>query len=294
MWSKIIREPLVHFLLAGFVLFLIYPLLRPDARTDEERSIRVTKEALLTMMQYRGKSFRKEIYQEKLEAMDSASLDRLIKDYIRDEVMYRRAREMGLNESDYVIRQRMIQKVDFLLEHEVDAIDGVSEDSLRSYFRSHQELYSNPALYTFRHIYFRVDESNSTAISIQKAERLLRRYQSNLKNMEVIANLGDRFLYHRNYIERDLQFIKSHFGEIFVNELIEKSGTVGVWQGPIVSDHGIHLIYIVKYKEAFLSPFESVREKIHEAVRAKVKSALKAEIIEELIDQYEIVVDPVL
>jgi hypothetical protein len=68
----------------------------------------------------------------------------LINDHIAEEVLYREAQKLGLDQDDVVIRRRMRQKMQFLLEGSL-ALAPPDEATLRAFYEAEWERYSEPA-----------------------------------------------------------------------------------------------------------------------------------------------------
>src|SRR5690606_37816055 len=155
---RLLREPLVHFLVAGAVLFAAYALVRgPGAAPADERTIVVDRRTLLTFMQYRSNAFEPSTFEASLDAMSDDERRRLIEAYVDEEILYREAKALGLSESDYVIRQRLIQKLGFLLGDIADASLAIGAAELQAYFDTHREAYAIEPAVTFTHVFFDAD-----------------------------------------------------------------------------------------------------------------------------------------
>ena len=96
--QKILREPLVHFLVIGIAHH------RLDQVIDVDRS------SLLTFVQFRTRAIQPEIAAARLDAMSEAELERLIADYVREEALHREALALGVDKNDYVIKRRMVPR----------------------------------------------------------------------------------------------------------------------------------------------------------------------------------------
>lgn len=92
-WSS---EPLVHFLAAGLLIFLIFAWRGYDS--DPASRTIIIDEAQAARL---AKSFENS-FQRRPSA---AELDRLIREYIKDEIYYREAIRLGLDSDDPVIRR---------------------------------------------------------------------------------------------------------------------------------------------------------------------------------------------
>ena len=115
MMKKLIKQPLLHFLMLGIALFLVfdYSQTGPGAPAGD-KSVVVDRDALLTYMQYRNQAFNEEYFSQQLDSMSKQDRQNLINDLVRDDVLYKEALSMHLEDNDYVIKRRLIQKMEFL------------------------------------------------------------------------------------------------------------------------------------------------------------------------------------
>ncbi len=120
---RLLKEPLVHFLLAGLALVVIYQV-SGSGDLANSKTVVVDKQTLLTFMQYRAKAFNQQSFEARLDALTSEQLQLLIDDYVREESLYREAQAMQLERNDYIIRRRLIQKLEFITKGFADASGG--------------------------------------------------------------------------------------------------------------------------------------------------------------------------
>ena len=130
--KSIIKQPLVHFLLVGFVFFLLFNFFNKDEALDS-KTVVVDKQALMNYFQYQSQAFNQEVFEQKMAAMPKEELEQLIKDYVREEVLYREAKAMRLDKEDFIIKRRMIQKVEFISQGIAEAGADLSEDEISTY-----------------------------------------------------------------------------------------------------------------------------------------------------------------
>ena len=119
---SLLKQPLFHFLFAGLLIFVFYSMTEQPASTPEmtDKVITVDRNTLLNFMQYRAQAFRSDLFNEQLDAMEEEELQQLVDEFVREEALHREALAMGMDRGDYIIRQRLVQKVEFLLENMVN------------------------------------------------------------------------------------------------------------------------------------------------------------------------------
>jgi len=285
--TTFLKQPLVHFLAAGLGLFVVFGLANRDAPTADPNVVDVDHDALLTFIQYRLKAFDLALAEKKLDSMSDEELQRLIDDYVREEVLHREALQLGLDEDDYVIRRRLVQKLEFITEGFVEAGTDIDDATLRRYFDEHKSDYYVEPYVTFTHVYFDTeDRTREQAHAI--AEKKLAELNRDGVPFTDAPRHGDRFLYHVNYVERTPDYVASHFGVPMTKALFELEPNDFIWHGPFDSAYGVHLIMLTTNqpgRDANLAEIEGrVRE---DARRAMIRDRTEATIAE-IIGTYEV------
>ena len=154
---KLIREPLIHFLAIGIGLFVLYEFVAPADADLDSKTIVVDRNALLTFIQFRSKAFNPEVAAERLDALRESELELLVNDFIREEALHREALAMGMDQNDYVIKQRLIQSLQFITNGFVSAAVDVSDEEIAEYYEANREDYYVDPYVTFTHVFFSND-----------------------------------------------------------------------------------------------------------------------------------------
>jgi hypothetical protein len=285
--KKFLKEPLVHFLAAGLGLFVLFGLVNRGDQDSDPNVIMVDQEALLTFIQYRIKAFNPNLAKKKLKALSDEELQRLIDDYVREEVLHREALALGLDEDDYVIRRRLVQKLEFITEGFAEAGADLDEAAVQRYFDANKADYYVEPYVTFTHVFFQTeDRPREQARAL--AEKELQKLNRNGVPFAEAPQHGDRFLYHVNYVERTPDYVGSHFGPAMTRALFELEPNEFVWRGPFDSAYGVHLVLLTtneKGREPELAELEArVRE---DARRARVREETEAAIAD-VVDAYDV------
>src|SRR5262245_60043742 len=142
MLGRIVREPLVHFGLLGAALFIVYGLLAPAG--SDTSSIVISSDQVVALAEQFRASWQRAPTREELE--------RLIQARVRDEVLYREGRALGLDRDDAVVRNRIRQKMDVLAEEALTAEPTTAD--LQTFLDAHPEQFARPASFSFEQIYF--------------------------------------------------------------------------------------------------------------------------------------------
>lgn len=256
--NQLIREPLAHFVVAGALLFGAYSLTRDDsAATSDSNTIVVDRRELLTFLQYRANAFEAETFGAALDAMSDAELQAVIDAYVDEEALYREAQAYGLEQSDNVIRQRMVQKMSFLMSDlAAGGLQGTPEE-LQAYFNENLEAYAIQPWATFTHVFF-----DATRHGAEGARTAAEAAKQQLNDSGALFNdatgVGDNFPFLRNYVERTFEYIASHFGYDFAGSLQTIDASATLWQGPFRSAYGEHIVLMTERAERRYPELEEV------------------------------------
>ena len=113
LFKKLIREPLVHFLLLGGLLFAFFEWQGGGSGPGSTR-ISITPGLVAHLATGFSKTWQRPPTDQELKG--------LIDEYVKEEIAAREATVMGLDRDDTVIRRRLRQKLEFLLEDVVAEI----------------------------------------------------------------------------------------------------------------------------------------------------------------------------
>jgi hypothetical protein len=288
MLSRLLREPLVHFIVAGAVLYGTYAALAgSDETTDSGETIIVDRRALLTFMQYRANAFEPETFSAVLDTMSDADLQELIDAYINEEVLYREAESIGLDSNDYIIRQRLVQKMSFLMSDIADRGATASDDELTDWFEANIEAYAIQPWTTFTHVFFDVERRGAAQAAVDAQAALAALNESGLGFNDAPGH-GDRFPFLRNYVERTYEYVASHFGYDFAEQLASLDASSAQWQGPLQSSLGAHVVLITTQAPRAYPDLEAVRADVERDFNAERTRMALGEMTESVRDQYRI------
>ena len=101
------KEPLVQFLVIGGLLFVGYTVFAPEAEPPREQ---------IVVGALRIQSLEQSFEATWKRPPTASERQGLIDDFLVEEVFYREAQNLGLDQDDIVIRRRMRQKMEFLLQ----------------------------------------------------------------------------------------------------------------------------------------------------------------------------------
>jgi hypothetical protein len=282
----LLRQRLLHFLLFGAALFVVFSRIGGEGGRDS-RTVVVDREALARFLQFRSTSFDDENVETQLAAMSDEELATTIDQLIREEVLHREALALGLDRDDYILRQRLVQKLEFVTRGFADTGIEISDDDARAYFEEHQREYDVPPHVTFAHVYFDLEKHGADGAAALAKEKLEELNAAGVP-LAGAAEHSDPFLYHVDYVERYAEYVAGHLGPALAAAVFEVPAGDGRWRGPYESLYGFHLALVSRREEGRASQFAEVEERVREDVKAAV-IAHKAEVaIDAIIDGYDV------
>ncbi len=243
LFTRILREPLGLFLILGGALFLA-------DRWWGSRGAEVVEidpaaiERLATLWQAQA---------GRLPSEDEMAF--LVDDWVREEVLYREAKSLGLDRDDVIVRRRLAQKMSFLIEDGLGDLTP-SDEEIVALWQANQARYVEPARYTFAHIYLSADnhpdlEADALALLAELGDS---------GDGGAWRQLGDPFMLAREYAERNQQEVAELFGGSFAAALDDLP--VGSWSGPVESAYGGHLVRLHKRSPERRLPLEEARARV--------------------------------
>jgi hypothetical protein len=286
--KRILHEPLVHFLVAGVILFVIFGQThRGQTETASDKTITVDKQGLLNFLQYRSKAFETEYFTQELDAMSTEERQDLVDQYVQEEMLYREAKALGLEQGDYVIRQRMVQKMRYLIDDLTETGNAPDDAVLNAYLQKHKDIYTQEPSVTFTHVFV-----DSTQHSDPEARGIAEHLKADLNARGAAFNdapqFGDRFPYFQNYVERTVDYVQSQFGAEFMAELAKLTPSDKKWVGPIRSMHGYHVVMLTSRTKARLPQLKEIRDQVAEDWERDRTEFARSKGLNKLASEYKI------
>jgi peptidyl-prolyl cis-trans isomerase C len=261
-----LREPLVHFLLAGLAVFA-FSAWRGEAVDPAGRAIEID-EAQVGVLAER-------FVQTWQRAPSAAELDGLIRDHIKEEVYYREALRLGLEADDAIIRRRLRAKMEYLATAQAENF-AADDATLQRYLGRNVARYAEGARVSFDQIY--LGEGGDAAAVKAKLAR----------GADWRA-LGAPISLPRSLDDADRVQIARDFGESFAAALVQaKLGDE--WMGPVTSGFGQHLLRVRKVTPGREPVLSEVRQRVENDWRAETAKAREAKAYQALLDGYTITI----
>lgn len=278
------REPLGVFIVFSVVLYLYFVAQRPQA----ENVIFVSEDRLQEYYQYKRQSFGLPAVANQFQTMPPEQRDALVEDFITEEILVREARQMGLDGGDFVIRQRLVQKLEFLADTQ-SGMEQKAQNRAPDWYETHKESYRLPSEISFTHVFFASSGSEAApapSVLMGRAEDARKKLNGD-PALEPSA-FGNRFAYHKSYQRRSLPDIESHFGRPFAEAVFALPARED-WQGPVRSRHGLHLVRVFEKTQARLPALPEIREKVVFDLKTHLSRQARKAYADRLRKKYRIV-----
>lgn len=269
------REPILHFLLIGGLLFVVYAKVTPKD-SGGERIVVTQAMAEELSRQHQARWMRPPNEQELASLVDA---------YVRDEIMYREGLALGLDRDDPVIKRRVRQKLDIVVEEQL-AVAAPDDDELSAYMTRHAARYTRAASVSFEQIFF---DGSATVPEIERAVAVARAALA--RGVDAQA-LGQPTLLPRSVDQQPADRIKRDFGAVFTESLNQLP--VGVWTGPVASGLGAHLVHVSARTPPVPPPLDEVRQQVTRDWENERRDRSREQSYRTLRERYDVVIEPAL
>ncbi|MBW1786041.1 MAG: peptidyl-prolyl cis-trans isomerase [Deltaproteobacteria bacterium] len=272
--KSLLREPLIHFLLIGAALFLVFEVFDDPAGPQSSRIVITNGQ-----IEYLKASFAR----TRQHSPTEQELQGLIEGYVREEIFYREALALGLDKDDTVVRRRLRQKLE-LMSDDLAGITTPSDDQLQQFLETNSDKFRTEPQIAFRHVFLDIAKRGNSALD--EAARLLA-VLSDEGSESNPDTLGDRLMLPKTFHLTHVSEIAKLFGESFSLELINRKPEQ--WIGPVQSGYGLHLVLVTGHVAGRLPRLDEIRETVEWEWTAANRKELKENIYNELREKYTVV-----
>ena len=278
MWRLLSRlqteQPLLLFLALGAVLFLADAALR-EGGDPGAPVLEIEGEQARRLLERVPEAARRRPTPEELRAA--------LGGWIEEEVLVREARAVGLAEGDVIVRRRLAQKMRAILE-QLHPAPEPDDAALQARLEADPERYGHPARLDFEQVFFSRGR-HGAALETVAAEALAR-----LRDGEDFRGLGDPAPSGASLTGATPELVARRYGGAFASALAELP--VGVWQGPIASSLGAHLVRVGARQPFREATLDEAREALVRDDRVERREALDREALDALIARHVIAIEP--
>jgi peptidyl-prolyl cis-trans isomerase C len=272
-----LREPLLHVLLIGLALFAVYGALNPGAgqRQDANRIVITSDDLAQIQIAWMAQWHRPPTPDETRSLLDGK---------IREEILSREAMALGLDKDDTIVKRRMAQKMEFVME-DVSALREPADDELRRWFEQNPQRFALPGLVTFRHLYFSPDLRGARAH--EDAADALRKLAAEPEESPDLKGISDPFMFQDFYAERSADQVAGIFGTAFARTLLELKERQ--WQGPVESGLGWHLVRVESTIPGRVPAFEEIEATVKAEWIDEQRAQGKRRMFDSMLARYHVV-----
>jgi hypothetical protein len=272
---RLLKEPLLHFLLLGAALFVAFSLLSGRDRPGDE-AIVVSAGKIEHLAALFARTWQRPATRVELEG--------LIRDYVREEAAYREGMAVGLDRNDTIIRRRIRQKLEFVAEDLASQI-APSEEELAAYLTANPDRFRVDPRLTFRQIYLDPKERRDS-VEMDARELLI---TLNGDPAVDARTLGDALLLEHGYADVSQRDVANLFGHRFAAAVADLEP--GAWRGPIESGYGVHLVFVEERSGSRLPDLDEIRAQVEREWANARRMETTERFYTDLVDRYEVVIE---
>jgi len=277
---KFFREPLLHFVLGGALLFGVVHWMSPARNATGSGSgepVHIGSGEVAWMQETWTKQWQRPATRDELIGA--------VTNFLKEELLAREARSMGLEKDDTLVRRRLGQKLSFLLE-DTFRMTRSPDGALESYFAANADRYRTHARITFRHVYFDPEKRQDATADARAALEHLKASADGAP----VDDLGDRLLVEPVLHDAEPQAVAAQFGGDFADAIFKLKA--GSWEGPVTSAYGVHLVRIEAITPPEAIVFADARAKVEEDWYREQQKKQTEEFFTKLMTKYKVEIDP--
>ncbi len=260
--ARLLREPLVHFLALGTLIFALFG----NSTSADERRIEIDEARVERLAGQYAQNFRR--------APSADELDALIRDDVKQEVYYREALRLGLDRDDEVVRRRMRVKME-AFEDTAEDIPAPDDAILKQWLADHLARFAGEATYAFDQRYLGADSAGASDALAQL--RIGRDFA------------GAAIPLPAHYDAIGTGEVAELFGDNFP-ALLDKL-PLGQWSGPVASGFGQHLVRVSARNPAAPPQLAAIRQRVANDWRAAMARERSERAYRALIGRYDVVIE---
>jgi parvulin-like peptidyl-prolyl isomerase len=238
---RLAREPLLHFFALGLALFVLYSWLH-RGMSASPNEIFVSRDQVSSLQAQFERVWQRPASPDELQ--------HLVDNWVREEIFYREGLAMGLDRDDPVVRRRVGQKIQFIVESVSPRSATTAE--LQAWLDAHPAAYQVEPRYSLRQAYFDPQRHGARLPhDIAATQRAL---------AQGADDAGDSTLLPSEMQDAPRSEVERTFGADFAAAL--KDLPLGSWQGPVRSAFGVHLVQVEARGDGHAPPLEQVRAQV--------------------------------
>jgi hypothetical protein len=268
------REPLLHFILIGAVLFVLF-----EWRGGGVGSARIviTSGQIDALALAFERTWQRPPSEEELKGQ--------IDEYVREEIATREAMALGLDRDDTIIRRRLRQKLEFLAEDTADAAPPTDAE-LQAWLETHPESYTVDPELSFRQVFLSPDRHGA---GVEVAAVSLRETLARHGADAPIDTLGDAVMLPPELLRTTRADVARQFGDEFADALLATE--IGRWAGPVRSGYGLHVVFVRDRAPGRLPPLADVRPHVERDFTTDRRRRQLQAMYDDLLARHRVVIE---
>jgi hypothetical protein len=269
------REPLVHFLAIGALLFIASSWLG-DSRSGSNRIV-ITPGQIDSIAAAFTRTWLRPPTEQELKAQ--------VDELVREEIAAREATVMGLDRDDTIIRRRLRQKLEFVAE---DAFDTASptDTELQTWLDAHAEQFRKEPRIAFRQVYL---SPNKHGASLAVDADALREQLSSASLDVNIDTLGDSLMLPRDVELSSTSTVARLFGADFIDQVLKVEPGRSV--GPVRSGYGWHIVFVGERQDGAMPELAEVRPQVERLFTSERRQRQLQAMYTRLLDHYQVTIE---
>jgi len=244
MLSRLARDPLLHFVVLGALLFAAYSWVGPGRGADRREDRIVIDQAQLDHLEA---MWRAQWKRDPAPGDVAAIIDR----HLRQEVFYREALKRNLDHNDEIIKRRLAQKMEAVASDLGTLMQPPTEQQLRAFYDGRKDLFMQPRAFAFRQVLFLPEEANERS-------RMKAVLVSLQQGAAVPSDRQNKAALRDDWPLTSAATLDNAFGPGFAKALEDLP--LGTWSGPVRSGYGWHLVLMQEKRDPRLPDFDEVRD----------------------------------
>ncbi|MEE4238422.1 MAG: peptidylprolyl isomerase [Anderseniella sp.] len=270
-----LSNPLLQFFVAGVMIFGLYALHGQSSEQGEQDRIVITQAEQKNLDSLFEKTWQRLPTDEERRG--------LVEERLQQELLYREALALGLDRDDVVIRRRLAQKIEFIVD-DMAAGRSPTDEELTAFLKQNHERYATEPKVSFRQVFLSAERRGPALI--EDATRILTELQSGADPL----SFGDPSVLPQSMRASSLSSVERVFGKEFSTALAEVP--TGSWVGPVHSTFGAHLVQLLEKQTEQAATLETARAQLERDWREAERQRAKDAYIKTLKDKYLIAIEP--